>query len=112
MGCLAEVSDRNNMTSWSGYTFVASVVPSAKLPVDLFVLAFFRFKEYSDNTTTMDQLLTLAGGAIAIGNFDYFGLSPEELYEQVPVTRDYEQTRSDEALNLGIGIKVRFFIYF
>ena len=98
---------RPNGTSASGLWYEEDVLPSAKLPFELFITTFFRIKEWSDNSTTMDHLTTLAGIASGLGNFDYFGLSPEELYERVPVTRDYEQTQSDANVGLGLAVKVR-----
>jgi len=114
IGCTVDFSSRANVSSSvTGNTYGGNVVPSAKLPFELFVTHFFRFKEYSDKTTTMDHQMTLAGAAIALGNFDYYGLSPEELYERVPVTRDYEQSRGgDDGKAIGLGLKVRLTPFF
>ena len=95
----------SNRSAYNGRVFNEGVVPNAKLPFDIFVSVFFRIKEWSDNTTTMDNMYTLAGGAFAVGNFDFLGLGVEELYERVPVTRDYEQTSSSVGRSLGIGVK-------
>ena len=90
-----------NVSSWrggrglSGFFYDAQAVPSPKLPFDLYISNFFRIKEWSDNTTTMDHLTTAAGLAAGIGIFDYFGWPIERLWAELPVTRSYDEAITD-----------------
>ena len=43
---------------------------------------------------------------MALGNSDFYGTSPAELDENVPVTRDYSTAKSDLGANIGIGWEV------
>ena len=77
----------------NGYSSIQGL---GSLPVDAALIYYFRIKEYADGSTTMDLAATGAGALhIITGETSFFGLSAEELYERVPVTRDFDKYIAD-----------------
>lgn len=53
-----------------GGGYEAGVLPSESIPLPLFLVDYFRIKEYDDNSTTMDRLTTSAGLLAGVGIFE------------------------------------------
>jgi len=71
------------------------------LPFDVYMSNFFRIKEWSDNTTTMDHLTSAAGLAAGVGVFDYIQWPIERIWAELPVTRSFDVATSPKYHDLG-----------